>query len=119
MDGKTNQNQQQFQELKKQFDENGYAVLPGFVTPEEVATLKGRVEHLIKEFEATEEFTIFSTKEQPVRSTTPPLFSPLPAPLPSNSMCVSCAVSCCVVSCAEEGGAHRYSSGGREWSLMP
>lgn len=58
----------QFQELKKQFDENGYAVLPGFVTPEEVATLKGRIEHLIKEFEATEEFTIFSTKEQPTKT---------------------------------------------------
>jgi hypothetical protein len=94
MDGKTNQNQQQFQELKKQFDENGYAVLPGFVTPEEVATLKGRIEHLIKEFEATEEFTIFSTKEQPVRSTPSPSSHPLPL---QHSMCVlyvSCVVSC-------------------------
>lgn len=85
----------QFQELKKQFEENGYAVLPGFVTPEEVATLKGRIEHLIKEFEATEEFTIFSTKEQPVRS------RPTPLPFkPSNNTLyvrVVCVVSCRVV----------------------
>jgi hypothetical protein len=49
-------------------------VLPGFVSTEEVATLKSRVETLIKEFEATEEFTIFSTKEQPVRPPFPPTF---------------------------------------------
>jgi len=55
-------------DLKRKFDENGFVIMEGFASPAEIATLKGRIQELIKEFEHTEEYNIFSTKEQPTKT---------------------------------------------------
>jgi len=67
----------QYVDLKRKFDENGFVIMEGFASPAEIATLKGRIQELIKEFEHTEEYNIFSTKEQPVL----PLLQPFAWPI--------------------------------------
>lgn len=55
--------------LQAKWLEHGYLVLPGFVALSSIDELKQRMQELITAFEATEDYTIFSTKEQATKTT--------------------------------------------------
>jgi len=55
--------------LRAKWTEQGYLVIPGFVTPANIEELKQRMQELITSFEATEDYAIFSTKEQATKTT--------------------------------------------------
>jgi phytanoyl-CoA hydroxylase len=55
--------------LRVKWEENGYLVLPNFVDRKDIELLKERVQHLIDEFQLTEDYAIFSTKAQQTKTT--------------------------------------------------
>jgi phytanoyl-CoA hydroxylase len=53
---------------RQRFEEDGYLVLPGFKSPNEIARLRQRAEEIVDAFDPSEGSGIFSTRDQAARS---------------------------------------------------
>ncbi len=55
-------------DLRTAFDRDGYAVIPGFKSPEEIAALRARAERIVRDFDPSDGAAIFTTKDQAAKS---------------------------------------------------
>jgi len=55
-------------DLRSAFDRDGYAVIPDFKTPEEIAALRARAEAIVRAFDPSDGAAVFTTKDQAAKS---------------------------------------------------
>ena len=51
-------------EQRAQYDRDGFIVLPGFKSPEQIAALRARAEAIVEAFDPNESRAIFTTRDQ-------------------------------------------------------